>query len=68
MAVEPEFGWAVAYEEPVDPPSPQYQWLEERERMRDREERAGAVSRNFKSAVAGAAGPQLADGGCDCAC
>ena len=28
--VEPECGWVVLYEEPVDPLSPQYEWLEAR--------------------------------------
>jgi hypothetical protein len=30
LTVEPECGWAVVYDEPVDPLSPQYQWLEGR--------------------------------------
>lgn len=38
LTVEPECGWAVAYEEPVDPLSPQYQWREERQQMRDQGE------------------------------
>jgi hypothetical protein len=34
LAVEPECGWAVIYEEPVDLLSPHYQWLEERKQLR----------------------------------
>ena len=30
LAVEPECGWVVVYEEPVDPLSPRYEWLEGR--------------------------------------
>jgi len=30
LAVQPECGWAVIYEEPVDPLSQHYQWLEDR--------------------------------------
>jgi hypothetical protein len=33
-AVAPECGWAVIYEEPVDPLSPQYQWFEDRKQER----------------------------------
>lgn len=33
MTVQPECGWAVIYEEPVDPLSPQYQWLEDRKEI-----------------------------------
>lgn len=32
LAVEPECGWAVIYEEPVDPLSPRDRWLEDRRR------------------------------------
>jgi hypothetical protein len=32
--VEPECGWAVVYEEPVDPLSADYQWLEEHKQLR----------------------------------
>ena len=35
LTVEPECGWAVVYEEPVDPLSGQYQWLEDRKQMRE---------------------------------
>jgi len=31
LTVEPECGWAVIYEEPVDPLSSHYQWLEDRQ-------------------------------------
>lgn len=33
LAVAPECGWAIVYEEPVDPLSPYYQQLEERKRL-----------------------------------
>ena len=32
LEVEPECGWAVVYEEPVDPLSDHYQWLENRQK------------------------------------
>ena len=32
LEVEPECGWAVVYEEPVDPMSDHYKWLEERQK------------------------------------
>ncbi len=35
-AVEPECGWAVIYEEPVDPVPQQHQWLEEFKQRRKR--------------------------------
>jgi hypothetical protein len=38
LFVEPECGWAVVYEEPVDPLSQQYQWLEDRKQMREQAE------------------------------
>ena len=38
LGVEPECGWAVVYEEPVDPLSGQYQWLEERKQYRESNE------------------------------
>lgn len=34
-AVEPECGWAVIYEEPVDPLSSHYQWFEDRTRLQE---------------------------------
>lgn len=38
LAVAPQCGWAIVYEEPVDPLSGHYQWLEERKRYRASEE------------------------------
>lgn len=35
LEVEPECGWAVVYEEPVDPLSEQHEWLEQRQRSRE---------------------------------
>jgi hypothetical protein len=32
LTVEPDCGWAVVYEEPVDPLSQKCQWLEDRSR------------------------------------
>jgi hypothetical protein len=32
LTVEPECGWALVYEEPVDPLSPQYETLERRKK------------------------------------
>jgi len=34
LAVEPECGWAVLYEEPVDPLSSHYQWQEDRKQQK----------------------------------
>jgi hypothetical protein len=33
LAVEPQCGWLVVYEEPVDPLSENYQWLEDRKQL-----------------------------------
>ena len=33
LIVEPECGWVVVYEEPVDPLSPQYEWWESRKQL-----------------------------------
>ncbi|MGN6545536.1 MAG: DUF4419 domain-containing protein [Aureliella sp.] len=35
LDVQPQCGWMVLYEEPVDPLSPEHQWLEEREQSTD---------------------------------
>jgi hypothetical protein len=37
LAVAPECGWAIIYEEPIDPLSPHYQWLEDRRQLRAKE-------------------------------
>lgn len=38
LEVKPECGWAVVYEEPVDPLSGHYQWFEKRQRYLESEE------------------------------
>lgn len=37
LAVAPECGWALIYEEPVDPLSPRYPWREDRKQLRAEE-------------------------------
>lgn len=37
LEIAPECGWVVIYEEPIDPLSPHYEWLENRKQANERE-------------------------------